>query len=166
MNSLLGAGFRYTCEATLPSGEVLVFEEHNLLPKVSIDHVAGLIQGSVSPISGWYVGIFEGNYTPSNTTTAADLPINAGECVAYSEAARPSWVDVYDGVSIISNAAAKAVFTLNADKRVYGAFIVSTSAKGSGSGLLLSIARFAVPRDLPSGTEFAVTAGITLVPTA
>lgn len=55
MNSLLGTGFRYTCEATLPSGEVLVFEEHNLLPKVSIDHVAGLIQGSVSPISGWYV---------------------------------------------------------------------------------------------------------------
>ena len=58
------------------------------------------------------------------------------------------------------------MFTLNADKRVYGAFIVSSSTKGSGSGLLLSIARFAVPRDLPSGTEFAVTAGITLVPTA
>ena len=81
MNSLLGTGFRYTCEATLPTGEVLVFEEHNLLPQVSIDHVAGLIQGSASPISGWYVGIFEGNYTPSNTTAAADLPTNAGECV-------------------------------------------------------------------------------------
>jgi len=165
MKSILGTGFRYTCEATLPSGEVLVFEDTNLLPQVSINHIAGLIQASTTPIGGWYVGLFEGNYTPTNTTTAADLPTNAGECVAYSAATRPTWDDVYDGVSVISNAASKAVFTMNADKRVYGAFIVSASTKGSGSGLLLSIARFTVPRDLPAGTEFAVTAGLTLVPT-
>lgn len=166
MTSVLGTGFVYKCEAKLPNGDVIVFNEHNLLPQVAVDHVATLIRGSGSPISGWYVGIFEGNYVPSNGTTSADLPTTAGECVAYDEAARPTWVNAYDGSSVIDNSASRAVFTLNADKRIYGAFIVSSSTKGGGTGLLLSIARFSVPRDLPSGTEFAVTAGITLVPTA
>jgi hypothetical protein len=166
MKSVLGTGFVYKCEATLPTGDVLIFDEHNLLPQVAIDHVAGLIRGTGSPISAWYMGIFEGNYVPANGTTSADLPTTAGECVAYSGASRPVWTNVYDASSVIDNAASRAVFTLNADKRIYGAFIVSSSTKGGGTGVLLSMARFAVPRDLPSGTEFAVTAGITLVPTA
>ena len=166
MTSILGTGFVYEMEARLPDGQVLKFTEHNLLPQAAINHVAQLIRGTVAPISGWSVFLYEGNYSPSSTATATDIPGAIGECLAYTEAARPTWVNAYNGVSVIDNAASRAVFTLNADKRVYGAGIVSSSVKGGGTGLLLSVARFAVPRDLPSGTEFAVTAGITLVPTA
>lgn len=166
MTSILGTGFVYELEARLPDGQVLKFTEHNLLPQVAVTHIAQLIRGTTTPISGWSVFLYEGNYSASSTATAADIPTTIGECLAYNEAARPTWVNAYNGVSVIDNAASRAVFTLNADKRVYGAGIVSSSVKGSGTGLLLSVARFAVPRDLPSGTEFAVTAGITLVPTA
>lgn len=165
MNSVLGTGFRYKCQAKLPSGEIVEWEDHNLLPQDSIDHIARLILASTSPIGAWYVGIFEGNYTPTAGTSASDLPTTVGESTAYSGANRPAWSGVYDNLSDLSNAASRAVFTMTADKRIYGAFIVSSSVKGGGSGVLLSIARFAIPRDLPAGTEFAVTAGIALVPT-
>lgn len=165
MNSVLGTGFRYSCQAKLPTGGVIEWEDHNLLPQDSVDHIARLILASTSPIGAWYVGIFEGNYTPTSATSAGDLPGAVGESTAYSGATRPTWSGVYDNVSDLSNAASRAVFTLTADKRIYGAFIVSSSVKGGPSGVLLSIARFAVPRDLPAGTEFAVTAGIALVPT-
>lgn len=165
MNSVLGTGFRYQCQAKLPTGEVIEWEDHNLLPQDSVDHIARLILATTSPIGAWYVGIFEGNYTPTSGTSAGDLAGAVGECTAYSAANRPAWAGTYDNVSDINNAASRAVFTMTSDKRVYGAFIVSSSVKGGGSGVLLSIARFTVPRDLPAGTEFAVTAGIALVPT-
>lgn len=165
MKSILGSGFKYSCEARLPSGEVITFDDSNLLPQQSIDLLAGLIRATTSPIGGWSVFLYSGNYSPTPGVDAADIPLSVGECVAYDETIRPTWAHNYDGVSLIDNAANRAVFTLNADVRVYGAGIVSSSAKGSGSGILLSLARFAVPRDLPAGTEFAVTAGIVLVPT-
>ena len=166
MNSILGTGFKYSIEARLPCGKVIAFEDHNLLPQVAVNHNAGLIRGTVAPISAWYVGLFEGDFVPNGATSAADLPGLVGEFTGYNEATRRPGEHDYDGVSIIDNAADRAVFTFTTNKIIHGAFICSSPAKGSASGVLLSIARFAVPRDLPAGTEFAVTVGITLVPTA
>lgn len=165
MNSILGTGFIYECTAKLPCGKTLTFRETNKLPQAAINHNAGLIRGTVAPISSWYVGLFAGDYLPAAGTLASDLPGAVGEFQGYAEATRPAWVHAYDNLSVIDNAASRAVFTFTADQVIRGAFICSASVKGSGSGLLLSIARFSVPRDLPNGTEFAVTAGITLVPT-
>lgn len=161
--SILGTGFRYDVEIIAPDGEVLTFTEHNLLPQVGVDFVANLILATTSPIGSWYVGIFEGNFVPTPATTAADLP--GIECTAYTEAARPTWVPAYDGVSLISNDANKATFTMNAAKRIYGAFLVSSSTKAGNSGTLLSIARFTSPKDVDVGSAFGVTAGLTLIPT-
>ncbi|MNM79479.1 hypothetical protein D3C81_914110 [compost metagenome] len=162
MNSLLGHGLIYDCEIVTPDGEVITFSDHNLLPQVSIDFIAGLIMGSGAPNANWYLGLYEGNYVPTSGVTAADLPGVVGECTAYSQATRPSWSATYDGVSLISNLSSKAVFSLNAPKTIYGAFIVSNSTKAGNTGLLLSIARFSTPRALEAGTEFGVAAGLTL----
>lgn len=146
-------------------GEVIqVGEDHNLIPQVGINYLAGLIRGTGAPISPWYVGVFEGNFVPAMSTTAADLPGNAVECVAYNEASRPVWNNSYDGLQTISSLATRADFTMNAAKRLYGAFIVSTDAKGSPGGVLLSIARFAAPYDLPAGAVFHLGAKLVLVP--
>ena len=159
-------GFVYTPQIVDAKGRVTWEGEPqpNLIPQVGIDHLVGLLRGSGSLISNWYVGVYEGNYVPTSATTASDLPANALESVAYSEAARPVWNNTYDGMSVITSLASRAEFTFTADKRLYGAFLVSASIKGSGSGTLLSIARFSTPYDVPSGSTFRLGVSITLIP--
>jgi hypothetical protein len=164
--SILGTGFRYDTEIIKPDGRIIADVDFNLLPQVAVDHIAGLLRGTASPIGSWYIGLFEGNYVPTSGVTAADLPATVVECTAYSEAARPAWTHAYDGVSVIDSLAAKAAFTFTSSKRVYGAFIISSATKGGNTGTLLSIARFNSPKDIDAGEVFTVAAGITLIPTS
>lgn len=166
MKSVLGAGFKYKVEIVHPDGRTEDFEDSNLLPQESVNLLAGLIRGSAAPISTWYIGVFENNYVPTNAVTAADLQTLVGESVAYDETLRQTWVNAYDGTSVISNTASKAELTFNASKRIYGAFICSASGKGTNNGVLLSIARFSAARDMDVGSVLRITAGITLVPGA
>lgn len=164
-NSILGPGFKYTIDIKYPDGRVESFVDFNKLPQESIDHIAGLIRGNGAvPISNWFLGIFENNFVPTSAVKAADLPGVVGECVAYSQPARPAWTDDYDGVSLIDNLANKAVFTLTAEKTLYGGFIVSSSTKGGNTGMILSIARFDIPKVVPSGAELSVSAELALTP--
>jgi hypothetical protein len=168
-DSVLGAGFKYGLYikdargAWVQDGDV----ECNIIPQVGVNHIASLLRGSgATPISSWFMGLFEGNYVPTSGVTAADLPGVVGESGAYSESSRPAWNHQYDGVSVIDNTASLATFTMDADKRIYGAFIVSSNTKQGNGGVLLSIARFATPRDLTAGQEFGVGGVLTLIPTS
>ena len=167
MDTILGRGFQYSLYVRDANGEWVqdgppVF---NLIPQAGIDYTAGLMFGTgASPISSWYMGLIEANFVPDASFTSATLPTI--ECQSYAEATRPAFSHVYDGVSVVSNAGSLATFTMNADKRVYGAFIVSSSTKGGNSGLTLSIARFTTPRDLVAGTEFGVGGVLTYIPTS
>lgn len=161
----LPLGFVYTLEVVDRFGQIIDSRTcHNIIPQVGINHVVGLIRGSAAPISNWYMGIYEGNAVPVSGTTAANLQTDFQECVAYNEATRPEWQDQYDGVQIISNLSARAEFTMNATKRIYGGFLCANSAKGSNTGVLLSIARFASPLDMPVGTVGRLATAITIVP--
>ena len=161
----LPLGFVYSGEIEYPDGRIETIDPvHNIMPQVSIDFVAGLLRATETPIGNWYLFLFENNYTPDNTTSAADLQTLAGETLAYDEASRPAWTHSYDGVSVIDNAANRGVFTFNADKTIYGAGIVSVSGKGTDTGRLLSIARFPSPRQPTDGATFRLAAGIALIP--
>lgn len=163
---LFGKGFVYEGEIIAPDGSIIASgRDHNLVPQVGIDHLVALLRGTGVPISNWYVGLFEGNFVPTSATTAADLQINAQESQAYSQASRPEWVDDYDGVSVVSNLASRAEFSFTAEKRIYGAFLISAATKGGDSGVLLSIARFGSPYDVPAGTTFRLGVSTTLLPT-
>jgi len=164
--SILGYGFRYYGEIIAPDGTVETFEASNLLPQVSINHIAGLIRGSGSPIASWYLGLFENNYVPTSGVTSADIPGVVGECTAYDAATRPLWVNAFDGFASIDNLSNRVTFEMNTPKTVYGAFIVSSNVKAGNSGLLLSIARFNTAKVLDAGTQFSLAAGITLIPTS
>lgn len=161
----LPLGFVYTLEVVDRFGEVIDSRTcKNIIPQVGINHVVGLIRGSAAPISNWYMGIYEGNFVPVSGTTAGNLQADAQECVAYNEATRPEWQDSYDGTQLISNIANRAEFTMNATKRIYGGFICANSAKGSNTGVLLSIARFSSPLDMPVGTIGRLATSITILP--
>lgn len=157
-------GFVFTGEVIAPDGTILQSgSDANLIPQVGVNQLASLITGTGSIISTYYVGTFANNYVPTSATTAADLPTNAGESVAYSQTTRPVWNKTYDGVSVISSFASRADFTYTAAATLYGGFLVSDSTKGGGGGVLLSIARFATPYSVPNGSTFRLGVSISLV---
>lgn len=137
-----------------------------MIPQVGVNHIAGLVRGDgTAPISSWYIGLFEGNYVPTKGVTAADLPGVVGECTAYSQASRPAMLHVFDGESVIHNRNNRAVFSITADKTIYGAFVCSGATKGGNTGLIMLMERFSSPQILKAGTEFSVPAEMFLIPT-
>lgn len=138
---------------------------HNLIPQVGVDFLIRSPFGDTAPISTFYCGLFAGNYIPSSSTTAADIPTNMQEFTNYSETTRPVWNRAYDEVGTMDNIANRAQFTVTQDRTVYGAFLVSSSTKGGNNGLLLSVVRFASPKPLTTGQTAQLISGITYVPT-
>jgi hypothetical protein len=169
-DTLIKRGFVYTLDIYTPDGELVTHdswsEAPNRIPQSGIDYFANLaLMGQLAPISSWFVGMYENNYVPDSNTSAADLPGNAGETVAYSQPARPEWQKNYDGVGVVSNLAARAEFSFTQSKVLYGGFLVSSPTKGSNSGTLLSIARFPSPRQIDAGYTGQLGVAITLVST-
>lgn len=164
-DTLCRLGFVWDGELVGPDGEVLSRQrDHNLIPQVGINHLVGLLRGTGSLISNWYVGVGEGDYVPTNGVTSADLQSSVAESTAYSEATRPAWNNSYDGSSIITNLSNRAEFTFTSAKRLYTGFLVANATKGSASNTLLSIARFQTPYDVPAGSTFRLGVSITLLP--
>src|SRR3972149_5905604 len=92
----------------------------NLIPTEGLNYMLGTALTGVAQSSTWYVALFEGNYTPVGTVTAATFPSAATECTAYTEASRVTWTPGSISAGSVSNTASKAVFTMNATKTVYG----------------------------------------------
>jgi hypothetical protein len=135
----------------------------NLIPDVGRDFLAQAPFGAVSPISDFYIGLFDGNYVPSSAATSADLPSVIGEFVAYTQGARPLWVRSYeDGTH--DNEDNRAVFSPTTDRIIRGVFMCSSSAKGGNTGLLLSVFRLDDPRPATPADDIRVLTSITYVP--
>ncbi|MFK3971111.1 hypothetical protein ACI2KS_10330 [Pseudomonas sp. NPDC087358] len=165
--SLAKFGFVFKGEVVSPTGEVISSGSYtNIIPQAGIDHIVGLLRGTGTLNSSWYVGVGASNYVPSSATTATDLPAAVGEATGYSQATRPIWSNTYDGVSSVDNLSTKAEFTFTAATRLYSGFLCSNSGKGSNSGILLSISRFASPYDVPAGSTFRLGISISLLSAA
>jgi hypothetical protein len=158
----LTGGFEYLFEF-IRDGVVIDSEVvHNLLPIEGIDHILGVTFKSVAPVATWYIGLFEGNYTPTSTDVAATFPALATECTTYDEATRREWVEGTITTGAVNNSASRAEFTSNANKTIYGGFVASASAKSSTGGVLMSVVRFSSPKQFDVGTVLRVSAGFTL----
>lgn len=111
----------------------------------------------------WYVVPFEGNYTPSAAETAALFPANATETTAYQGLTRaPVSFGAVAGGSV-DNASALAELVFTADKTVYGAAVMSSSDKGSATGVLLAVERFSEPRVIKAGTKLQLLVDLDLI---
>lgn len=162
MNSQAQAGFTYLIEV-VKDGVVVDSETvHNLMPIQGANHLLSSALTGASQVATWYIGLYEGNYTPSIAEVAATLPILATECTAYAAATRMAWTPGAAAAGVVDNSAAKAEFVFNAAKTVHGGFLTSAPAKGATSGALMSVVRFASPRVLDVDSILRVTAGITL----
>lgn len=162
MNSELKGGFGYLIEV-VKDGVVIDSEfVHNVMPVQGANHILGVALAGATQVPNWYIGLYEGNYTPNGAETAALLPSMATECTAYSGATRAPWTPGTVANGTVNNSAAKAEFTFTAPKTVYGGFITSAPAKGATTGVLTSVVRFSSPRVLDTDSVLRVTAGYTL----
>lgn len=162
----MSLAYVYDFELVNPDGTIAdSWQEKNIIPGDGVEHLAKVMFGDAAPISTFYMGLFQGNYVPDSNSKSSQLQTAVGEFLAYDETVRPLWNRLFDGVGAIGNGHSKAEFTCNADRRLYGCFLVSESAKGSNTGLLLSIARFQTPRDVVAGQVARGRVTLNLIPT-
>jgi len=160
-------GFEYTVEQ-IRDGEVIASETvHNLMPTEGSSYFLSAALLGAAQTSTWYVGLFENDYTPVATDTQALFvgSAYARETTAYSETVRPQWQNDPINNGVLVNVTNKAVFTFNATKTIYGAFLTSTSTKGGTTGVLLSASRFFSPKPVVNTDILRVTAGIAVINT-
>lgn len=134
-----------------------VFEFDNLVVNEGLNHILNVQFNSATQITSWFLGVFEGNYTPVATDTAANIATNATESTAYASSTRPQWVNASASSQSITNSASRASFVFNATKTIYGAFLVSSSTKSGTGGTLFSAARFSASKSVVNLDELLLT---------
>lgn len=145
MNEQLKIGGVFTIEHFDKDGNLLAkWEEKNLVTNEGLNDILDEGLSAAGNARSWYVGLFEDNYTPTSGDTAA-VP-GFTESTAYDEATRPAWTELGPASQQITNSASKAVFTINATKTIYGAFLASESAKSALTGVLFAASAFSALR--------------------
>lgn len=163
LNETAKAGFTYLVEVISPDGTVRDSETvHNLVPAEGLNYILGAATKGVTQTSNWYVGAYEGNYTPVGTDTAATFVASATESTAYSETVRQTLTLGTVSAGAADNSASPAQFTFTANKTIYGGFISSSAAKGGTTGTLLSAVKFASAKTLAADDILQITAGFAL----
>lgn len=160
MNSEIKTGAVYAVDVVAPDGTVSQASiEHNLVPTQGLTHMASVVFKGATQVNPWYIAPFEGDYTPVPGDTAATIAASAVETTAYTASARLEFVEGAVTAGAVDNTASRAEFTFNANKVVYGVFLVSASPKGATTGTLISVVRFASPKTVESGSTLRVVAG-------
>jgi len=129
------------------------FVDENLVVNEGLNALLDIMFHGSTQVSTWYLGLFEGNYTPIASVTAASIVAAATETTAYDEASRPAFDEAAASSQSITNTASRATFTFNATKTIYGAFLTSNATKSGTTGTLFSAARFAASKAVVSGDQ-------------
>ena len=133
------------------------FEDDNLVVNEGLNALLDIMFHAATQVTSWYLGVFEANYTPVSTATAATIASAATECTAYTSGTRPSYDEAAAASQSTTNSASRASFIFNATKTIYGAFLISNSTKGGTSGTLFSAAQFSASKSVVSGDELLLT---------
>jgi hypothetical protein len=129
----------------------------NLIVDEGLNHILDVQFHGATQIATWYIGLFEANYTPVAGVTAATITSASTECTAYDESTRVEYNEAAPASKSITNSANKATFTFNATKTIYGAFLVSASAKSATTGKLFSAAQFGSSKAVVDNDQLLVT---------
>jgi hypothetical protein len=137
------------------------FEDCNLVVNEGLNALNDIMFHGNAQITQWYLGVFEANYTPVATVTAATIASASTECTAYASATRPTYDEAASASQVTTNAASRASFVFNATKTIYGGFMVSSSTKSGTTGTLFAAAAFATSKAVVSGDELLLTYAFT-----
>lgn len=150
-------------EGTIIRGGKIIdeFECPNLVVNEGLDALLNIMFHGSTQITAWFIGLFEGNYTPVAGVTAATIVAAATECTAYTQSTRPAYDEAAAASQAITNSASRATYTFNATKTIYGAFLTSLSTKSGTTGTLFSAAKFGTAKNVESGDELLLTYNFT-----
>lgn len=127
---------------------------HNTMSLEFLNSAFQQLFRGASILGSYYLAPFAGNVTPTVDWTASGFASTATEFTNYDEATRQAWT-VADAVTdggadevSITNAASKAQFTIasGGQTTIWGAAVLSASAKSSTAGVLVAAAKAASAR--------------------
>lgn len=154
-------GFTYDMQREVDGSIVDHWKETNLIPRDALAILLRAPFGEAAPLGQLYIGLYGNNVLPSSISKAADIPSLLGEFTQYQQLDRQLWNRVFDSDSSYTNSDNKAEFTFTVDKLIHGLFMVTVPEKGSGAGLMVSVAKLSTPRMIYAGTTLKVAASIT-----
>lgn len=136
----------------------------NVIPTEGLNHILDAIAHGATQVSPWYVALFKGNVTPGATLTGPTFNTVCTESDAYDETTRVAFDEAAASGGVMSNAANRAVFTMNASETIYGGALLSSSAKKDATAgvICLAAARFSASRPVVAADELAVKYTLTL----
>ena len=157
-------------ETTINGGDRQL--DPNEVPVEFLDYLLKLGFTGVGGLATWYIAPFVNNITPLSTLTAATFDSVLNEFDAYDEATRQAFtVPASPTSGSYSNSAAPASFTADATVGVgagidiYGAGIMSASAKNATSGKIGPTSKFSGLRNVKTAdvltVQYTVTASST-----
>lgn len=153
---------RYLVLECFDQGKLLWREKaHNLLTDEYLNGELNRELHGATQINPWYCVISESNTSPAASMTYA-VPVFT-ELTAYDEATRPEYVEAAASSKSVTNAANKAVFTINASKTLYGAGLVGGGSDPSvkndkaGGGTLRCYTLFSASHPVAAGQVVNLT---------
>lgn len=133
-------------------------EGDNLIVTEGFAHLLNVtFDTSTAKPAGYYLAIFSGNTAPAANWTAAAFAAVASEIVSMTEghtgATRPVWTPAKTTTGSIDNMATVASLTIatSSQLNVTGAALLTGSARGGTSGVLVSASLYAAPRTFQAG---------------
>ena len=133
-------------------------EGDNLIVTEGFAHLLNVaFDTSTAKPAGYYLAIFSGNTAPAANWTAAAFAAVASEIVSMTEghtgATRPAWTPAKTSTGSIDNMATVASLTIatSSQLNVTGAALLTGSARGGTTGVLVSASLYAAPRTFQAG---------------
>jgi allantoicase len=79
------------------------WEDKNLVVNEGLNAILNIMFRGDTQITTWYIGLFEGNYTPVAGVTAATITAASTECTAYDESVRQTYNEAAASSQSITN---------------------------------------------------------------
>jgi hypothetical protein len=141
------------------------FDVKNLVVNQGLNDVLNTYLNGGGQITSWFMGLFQGNYTPVATDTASSIAGNSTECSSYSSSTRPQWSPAAPSGQSISNSANRATYTFTGSVTIYGAFLISSNVIGGTAGTLFAAAQFGSSKAVSNSDQLLLTYQLNALPT-
>ncbi|RMX08487.1 hypothetical protein D8I35_05260 [Corticibacter populi] len=146
-----------------PTVDGIVQSSRNLVTKEGLLHLLNVALGSTPKPAGYFVALFSGSTAPASNWAASNFASVAGEIVSSSEgytlATRIPWTSTNASADThIDNYASEVevTFATSATVNVTGSALLTASAKGATTGVLVSATLYDAPYTFQNGNTFRV----------
>lgn len=134
----------------------------NMIVTEGLAHILNVALGSTAKPAGYYLALFSGATAPAPNWTASNFASVASEIVSltegYTSATRPAWTPTNTATGSIDNMTTVASVTIATATalNVTGAALLTNSARGGTTGVLVSATKYAATRTFQNGDIYEI----------